>query len=82
MSQGLNYLKLVLLTWQYRVNCTQITSTVTTFQSKRTHLECGETGDWRHGCSADKSAATSIWITISEEGFQHLSKAKRGLTQY
>ncbi len=38
---------------------TQMASTVTRSQSNRAPLGCGGTGDWHHGCAADKSAATA-----------------------
>ncbi len=58
MSQSSNHLRLVSWTWKW-VHFTQMASTVTRSQSNRAPLRCGGTGDSRHGCAADKSAATA-----------------------
>ncbi len=58
MSQSSNHLRLVIWTWKL-VHFTQMAFTVTRSQSNRAPLGCGGTGDWHHGCAADKSAATA-----------------------
>ncbi len=66
LSQSSNQLRLVSWTWQW-VHFTQMASTVTRSQSNRAPLGCGGTGDWHHGCAADKPAATAWCYHVNME---------------